>query len=83
MITPICVVRSFFWSSLIFYWYFVLYRVQSAMNSLPVRLFSSMAKVISHPWIKTVSQYSTSVVKNERNFINGLTDTYSRNLSKV
>ena len=42
------------------------YRVQSAKNSLPVRLFLSTAKVISHPWFKTVSQYSTSVVKSTR-----------------
>ena len=42
------------------------YRVQSAMNSLPVRLFLSTAKVISHPWFKTVFQYSTPVVKSNR-----------------
>jgi hypothetical protein len=36
------------------------------MNSLPVRLFLSTAKVISHPWFKTVSQYSTSVLKSTR-----------------
>jgi hypothetical protein len=36
------------------------------MNSLPVRLFLSTAKVISHPWLKAVSQYSTSIVKSTR-----------------
>ena len=42
------------------------------MNSLPVKLFLSTAKVISHPWFKTVSQYSTSVVKSTRKTRQGI-----------
>jgi hypothetical protein len=42
------------------------YGVQSAMNSLPVGLFLFTTRVISHPWFKTVSQYSTPIVKSTR-----------------